>query len=128
MPDIEPDEVGGLQDIVSFLKSVIKTQQPTDSVSFRVFSQEVPPTLHIKLLPLCFDLDFYLVKKPSGRYSLEFDLKKNKAQFIYAILKEIKNKCMYMTKDKWYYKFLKEDSNIAQTEKAIKEGLRLRKK
>ena len=33
-----------------------------------------------------------------------------------------------MAKNDWYYKFLNENSNIADTEIAIKEGLRLRRK
>jgi hypothetical protein len=128
MPDIEPEEVGGLQDLVSALESVFKTHPLTNSVSFRVFSPQVMPSLHIRLLPLCLKLDYYLVKKPNGKYPLEFDLEKFKTPFIYAVLKDIKDSCLYMAKNDWYYKFLNENSNIADTEIAIKEGLRLRRK
>ena len=128
MLDIEPEEVGGLQDLVSALESVFKTHPLTNSVSFRVFSPQVMPSLHKRLLPLCLKLDYYLIKPSGKKYPLEFDLDKFKAQFIYALLKDIKNSCLYMVKYDWYCKFLNENSNIADTEKAIKEGLRLRKK
>ena len=128
MLDIEPEEVGGLQDLVSALESVFKTHPLTNSVSFRVFSPQVMPSLHIRLLPLCLKLDYYLIKPSGKKYPLEFDLEKFKTPFIYAVLKDIKDSCLYMVKYDWYCKFLNEKSNIADTEKAIKEGLRLRKK
>ena len=122
MPDIEPEEVGGLQDLVSALESVFKTHPLTNSVSFRVFSPQVMPSLHIRLLPLCLKLDYYLVKKPNGKYPLEFDLDKFKAQFIYALLKDIKNSCLYMVKYDWYCNYIAQITNLADNGDSVRKG------
>lgn len=128
MPDIEPEEGIGLQEPVSPLKSGAVTHTLTKSISFDVFCHEVRLDRREKLYHLCCLLDYYLVKEPSGKYALEFDLNKFDKRVCYEMLKEIKTACLHDVKDKWYYSFLKKNCNLGETEKSIKDGLRLRKK
>lgn len=128
MPDIEPEEVDGLQEPVSPLKSGAVTHTLTKSISFDLFCHEVRPDRLEKLYHLCCLLDYYLVKEPSGIYALEFDLDKFEKRVCYEMLKEIKTTCLYDVKDKWYYCFLTKNCNLGNTEKSIKDGLRLRRR
>lgn len=103
-------------------------QRLTRSKSYDVFAPEVKSDRLEKLHELCSSLDYYLVKNPSGEYQLEFDLDKFDKRECYVVLKDIKNVCLYDTKELWYYGFLLANTNLADSVKKIKEGLRLRKK
>lgn len=76
------------------------------SISFDVFCHEVRIDRLEKLHRLCTLLDYYLVKEPSGKYTLEFDLEKFEKRVCYIMLKEIKIVCLNDVKDNWYYRFL----------------------
>jgi len=126
MLNIEPDEVGGLQDKVSNLKSDTIKHTLTKSVSFDFFCPEVRIDRLDKLYKLCLLLDYYLVKEPSGKYALEFNLEKFKKRECYVMLNEIRQYCLYDVRNEWYYSFLMRNTNLADSEDQVKDGLRLR--
>lgn len=128
MQNKEPDEVNGLLDKVSVLESDNINHTLTKSVSFDIFRQEVRVDRLEKLQKLCILLDYYLVKEPCGKYTLEFDLNKFEKRECYIMLKEIKIVCLNDVKDNWYFGFLLKNTNLADSIEKIREGLRLRKK
>ena len=110
MPDIEPEEADGLQDLVSALKSIRNRNKLTikDNPqyeyewtleecilrlrSFRAFCFEVHPDYLDRLLPLCVELEFYLDKKPRDKY-LTFNIDKHGKAIIYNKLNIIWQEC-----------------------------------
>lgn len=132
----QPENVGGLQEMMCALESAKEIlvllcekicrllYRGKSSTSFRVFYPEVTPTLYGKLIPLCIDLDHYLVKQPSGQYDLEFNLEKHSKKICYQQLYEIKRVCLSDALDDWYRRFVVEKCNLGDTVSKVKEGLR----
>ena len=141
MPDIEPEEVDGLQNQVSILKSIRNRNKLTinenpknefewtlndcinRSRSFRLFCHEVHPDDFDRLLPLCLDLDFYLCKSSTDD-SLTFNLKKHDKFTIYQKLYNIWTDCLdSYTEKQWYYNFLANKTNLANKPETVRKGL-----
>ncbi len=132
----KPDEVDGLQEIVSILESASKTRELTldkaidllinnlHSPSFKFFCVEVNIVRYKILLPLCIDLDYCLVANPSGDFQLEFNLEKFTRKTCYQKLYNIKVMCMNDVREDWYYKFIMRNCNLGDTVEKVKEGLR----
>lgn len=141
MPDIEPEEVDGLQNQVSILKSIINRDKLTinenpknefewtlndcinRSRSFRLFCREVHPEYFNRLLPLCLELDFYLSKSSTDDY-LVFNTDKHGKGLIYQKLYIIWSECFYNYSEiKWFYKLIVNNTNLANKENTACKGL-----
>ena len=132
-------EVGGLQETVSTLESAsenigltlteiernhhneVNGVNQIQSRSFKVFYNEVKPTLYKELLTICLDLDSYLVANHNSNYQLEFNLEKYPTSIIYGKLKNLRQCCFSETLPNWYFKFIVDCSNLDSVE-AIRKG------
>lgn len=141
MQNKEPDEVNGLQGIVSYLKSVrnrikltIKDDPQNEnewtlddcirrSQSFRLFCREVHPDYFDRLLPLCLDLDFYLDKSSIDDY-LVFNIEKHGKGIIYNKLDVIRCKCFdNYTDSKWFYNYISQITNLAYNGDSVRKAI-----
>lgn len=141
MPDIDPEEANGLQDLVSTLKSIRNRNKLTindhpqnefewtlndcikKSRSFSLFCREVHPDYLDRLLPLCLDLDFYLDKSSTNDY-LSFNIKKHGKSIIYEKLHSIWTDSMdSYTEKKWFINFIAQNTNIASNVDSVRKGL-----
>lgn len=141
MPDIEPEEIKGLQDLVSDLKSFRNRDKLTikdnpqnkfewtieeclkRSRSFNVFCFEVQPDYLDYLLPLCIELDFHLEKLSTSDY-LTFNIGKHDKHVLYGILYRIWTDCFdSYTEKQWFYSFIVQNTNLANNEEAVRKGL-----
>jgi hypothetical protein len=140
MPDIEPEEVDGLQNYVSILKSIknrykltINENPQTEyewtlndclnrSRSFSVFFFAVHPDYLDKLLPLCLELDYFL-HKSSINNCLIFNTEKHGKKIIYQKLYVIWCQCFASyTESKWFYNFIAENTNLAYNGDAVRKA------
>ena len=141
MPDIEPEEVNGLQGLVSKLKSIRNRHELTikdnpqneyewklDECikrlrSFRLFSHEVHPDYLDSLLSLCVDLEYYLCESSTDDY-LMFNLEKHDKYVIYKRLYTIWTDCFdSYTEKQWFCKYIAQKTNIADNGDAVRKGL-----
>ena len=118
LPDIESEEVNGLQNNVGILKSIRNrkkltiTDNPQNeyewtmdeciqrSRSFSVFFHAVHPDYYERLLPLCLDLDFFLNSKPD-EVCLSFNS---------------------YTESKWYCNYIAQITNLADNGDSVRKG------
>ena len=145
MLDIDPEEVHGLQDLVSALKSyrnrdklTIKENPQNEfewtlddcikkSPSFRVFCQEVRPDYLQQLLPLCIELDYYLKDTSTGN-CLTFNIGKHEKADISHILIRIWEECFgKYTCIKWYYEYISKITNLANNSGAVRKTIERRR-
>ena len=141
MLDIDPEEVNGLQEYVSNLKSIINRHKLTikdnpqnefewtldecikRSRSFQAFCFEVHPDYLEKLLPLCLELDYFL-NEESGEEYLSFNIEKHGKSIIYKKLDIIWNECFcYYTDSKWYYSFIAQITNLTDNSESVRKGI-----
>ena len=140
LPDIEPEEVNGLQNHVGILKSIRNrkkltiTDNPQNenewtlddcvdrSRSFSTFYHEVHPDFFERLLPLCLDLDFFLNSKPD-EVCLSFNIEKHGKSIIYKKLKNIWEECFNSyTESKWYCNYIAQITNLADNGDSVRKG------
>lgn len=141
MPDIEPEEVVGLQELVSVLKSVRNRHKLTinenprnefewtlneciqRSRSFRAFCFEVHPDYLDCLLPLCIELDFYLEEQSKGDY-LMFNIGKHDKHVIYKRLYKIWTDCFdSYTELQWFCHLIALKTNLSDNADTVRKGL-----
>lgn len=140
LPDIESEEVNGLQNNVGILKSIRNrkkltiTDNPQNenewtldeciqrSRSFSTFYHEVHPDFFERLLPLCLDLDFFLNSKPD-EVCLSFNIEKHGKSIIYKKLKNIWEECFNSyTENKWYCNYIAQITNLADNGDSVRKG------
>ncbi len=97
-----------------------------ESISFNLFAVEVKCSLYAKLLPLCLDLDYYLVRNPSGKYPLEFNLAKFPMKICYEKLYLIRVVCLNEAKESWFIDYVLTNCNLGTSVSKVKDGFRNR--
>jgi hypothetical protein len=140
LPDIEPEEVNGLQNHVGILKSIRNRKKLTitdnprneyewtlddcikKSRSFNVFCHDVHPDYYERLLPLCLELDFFL-NPNSDDECLTFNIEKHGKSIIYKKLKYIWEDCFDdYTESKWYCNYIAQITNLADNGDSVRKG------
>ena len=90
--------------------------------SLRVLSEFVHPEKHDRLFKMCATLDRWLVKQPSGRWLLEFDVEgdcsKYSRQQVFDEMEPIIT--LLEVKQDWFFQWVAENTNLANNAETVR--------